>query len=112
MYKSLFHWNAFCGAASRCAEPLKATNYLALALYHDVSNSYLFTNLILPSNPFIFKNLLNTWEGTISEEKLVKLIGPDRMEKLFTELGKNIDTLNENEKKDLKNIFKDSLTFD
>lgn len=58
------------------------------------------------------KNLLNTWEGTISEEKLVKLIGPDKIEKLFTELGKNIDTLNENEKKDLKNIFKDSLTFD
>ena len=58
------------------------------------------------------KNLLNTWEGTISEEKLVKLIGPDKIEKLFTELGKNIDTLNENEKKNLKNIFKDSLTFD
>ena len=46
------------------------------------------------------KNLLNTWEGTISEEKLVKLIGPDKMEKLFTDSGKNIDTLNENEKKD------------
>ena len=58
------------------------------------------------------QNLMNTWEGTISEEKLVKLIGPDKIEKLFTELGKNIDTLNENEKKDLKNIFKDSLTFD
>ena len=36
------------------------------------------------------KNLLNTWEGTSSEEKLVKLIGPDRMEKLFTELRKNV----------------------
>ena len=46
------------------------------------------------------------------EEKLVKLIGPDKIEKLFTHLGKNIDTLNENEKKHLKNIFKDSLTFD
>ena len=34
------------------------------------------------------KNLLNTWEGTISEEKLVKLIGPDKIEKLFTELEK------------------------
>jgi hypothetical protein len=57
-------------------------------------------------------NLLNTWEGTSSEEKLVKLIGPDRMEKLFTELRKNVGTLNKNEKEDLKNIFKDSLTFD
>jgi hypothetical protein len=58
------------------------------------------------------QNLMNTWEGTRSEEKLVKLIGPDRMEKLFTELRKNVGTLNQNEKEDLKNIFKDSLTFD
>lgn len=57
-------------------------------------------------------NLLNAWEGTSSEEKLVKLIGHDRMEKLFTELRKNVGTLNKNEKEDLKNIFKDSLTFD
>ena len=34
------------------------------------------------------KNLLNTWEGTISEEKLVKLIGHDKIEKLFTDLEK------------------------
>jgi thiaminase len=40
--------------------------------------------------------LFNTWEGKSSEEKLIK----------------NLDTLNENEKEDLKNIFKDSLTFD
>ena len=57
-------------------------------------------------------NLLNAWEGTSSEEKLVKLIGHDRMEKLFTELRKNVGTLNKNEKEDLKNIFKDSFTFD
>jgi hypothetical protein len=56
--------------------------------------------------------LLNEWEGTSSEEKLMKIIGPDRMEKLLNEVRKNISTLNENEKKDLKNIFKDSLTFD
>ena len=58
------------------------------------------------------QNLMNTWEGTRSEEKLVKLIGPDRMEKLLIELRKNVGTLNKNEKEDLKNIFKDSLTFD
>jgi hypothetical protein len=34
------------------------------------------------------------------------------MEKLLNEVRKNLDTLNENEKEDLKNIFKDSLTFD
>ena len=56
--------------------------------------------------------LLNTWEGTDSEEKLSKIIGPERMEKLLKEVRKNLDTLNENEKEDLKNIFKDSLTFD
>ena len=37
------------------------------------------------------KNLLNTWEGTSSEEKLVKLIGPDRMENYFR-ARKNIGT--------------------
>lgn len=41
----------------------------------------------------------------------MKLIGPERMEKLLNEI-KNQDNLNENEKEDLKNIFKDSLTFD
>ena len=46
------------------------------------------------------QNLMNTWEGTSSEEKLVKLIGPDRMEKLLTELRKNVGTLNKNEKED------------
>ena len=59
----------------------------------------------------VFK-LLNAWEGTSSEEKLMKIIGPERMEKLLNEIRKNIGTLNEKEKKDLKNIFKDSLTFD
>jgi hypothetical protein len=34
------------------------------------------------------------------------------MDKLLNEVRKNLDTLNENEKEDLKNIFKDSLTFD
>ncbi len=56
--------------------------------------------------------LLNTWEGTSSEEKLLKIIGPERVEKLLKEVRKDLDTLNENEKEDLKNIFKDSFTFD
>ena len=56
--------------------------------------------------------LLNTWEGKSSEEKLLKIIGPERVEKLLSEVRKNLDTLNENEKEDLKNIFKDSFTFD
>ncbi|HEX5186330.1 MAG TPA: hypothetical protein VFV86_05515 [Nitrososphaeraceae archaeon] len=55
--------------------------------------------------------LLNEWEGQTSKEKLLKIIGPERMEKLLNEI-KNLDNLTENEKEDLKNIFKDSLTFD
>ena len=55
--------------------------------------------------------LLNEWEGQTSKEKLMKIIGPERMEKLLNEI-ENRDNLNENEKEDLKNIFKDSLTFD
>jgi gas vesicle protein len=56
--------------------------------------------------------LFNTWEGTTSEEKLIKMIGSERMEKLSKEIRKNLGTLNEDEKEDVKNIFKDSLTFD
>ncbi len=55
--------------------------------------------------------LLNEWEGQTSKEKLMKIIGPERTEKLLNEI-KNRDNLTENEKEDLKNIFKDSLTFD
>ena len=58
----------------------------------------------------IFK-LLNEWEGQTSKEKLMKIIGPERMEILWNKI-KNLDNLTENEKEDLKNIFKDSLTFD
>ena len=55
--------------------------------------------------------LLNEWEGQTLKEKLMKIIGPERMEKLLNEI-KNRDNLTENEKEDLKNMFKDSLTFD
>ncbi len=41
----------------------------------------------------------------------MKIIDPERMEKLLNEI-KNRDNLTENEKEDLKNIFKDSVTFD
>ncbi|HJT83049.1 MAG TPA: hypothetical protein VJ697_01080 [Nitrososphaeraceae archaeon] len=58
----------------------------------------------------VFK-LLNEWEGQTSKEKLMKIIGAERMKILLNEI-KNLDNLTENEKEDLKNIFKDSLTFD
>jgi hypothetical protein len=55
--------------------------------------------------------LLNGLEDPSSKEKLLKIIGPEQMEKLLNKI-KTRDELNENEKEDLKNIFKDSLTFD
>jgi hypothetical protein len=55
--------------------------------------------------------LINELEDPSSKEKLMKIIGPEQMEKLLNAI-KNRDELNENEKEDLKNILKDSLTFD
>ena len=55
--------------------------------------------------------LLNKLEDPLSKEKLMKIVGPEQMEKLLNKI-KNRDELNENEKDDLKNIFKDPLTFD
>ena len=58
----------------------------------------------------VFK-LLSELEDPSSKEKLMKIIDKEQMEKLLNKI-KNRDELNENEKEDLKNIFKDSLTFD
>ena len=55
--------------------------------------------------------LLNELEDPSSKEKLMKIIGPEQMEKLLNKI-KNREELNENEKEDLKNIFKDPLAFD
>ena len=55
--------------------------------------------------------LLNELEDPSSKEKLMKIIGPEQMEKLLNKI-KNRDELNEKWERDLKNIFKDSLTFD
>ena len=55
--------------------------------------------------------LLNELEDPSSKEKLMKIIGKEQMENLLNKI-KNRDELNENEKEDLKNIFKDSLPFD
>jgi hypothetical protein len=55
--------------------------------------------------------LLNKFEDPSSKEKLMKIIGPEQMEKLVNKI-KCLDEFTESEKEDLKNIFKDSLTFD
>jgi hypothetical protein len=55
--------------------------------------------------------LLNEFEDPSSKEKLMKIIGPERMEKLLNKI-KSLDELTETEKEDLNKIFKDSVTFD
>ena len=55
--------------------------------------------------------LLNEWEGQTSKEKLMKIIGSEKMEKLLNDI-ENQGNLTENEKEDLKTLLKDSLTFD
>jgi hypothetical protein len=58
--------------------------------------------------------LLDSWEGTRSEEKLKEILGQDKAKELL----KNIKTkekevsLTNDEQKRLKNMFRESLTFD
>jgi len=57
-------------------------------------------------------NLLSSNFGENSERKLREILGDTKTEKLLSELKKNINILDENERDDLKSIFKNSFTFD
>jgi len=56
--------------------------------------------------------LLSSSYGENSERKLREKLGDTKTEKLLSEIKKNINLLNENERDDIKSIFKNSLTFD
>jgi DNA-directed RNA polymerase subunit F len=57
--------------------------------------------------------LFNSWEGTSSKDKLSKLVGPDRAKDLMKKIKESGDAgLTSEERNALKEIFKDSLTFD
>lgn len=56
--------------------------------------------------------LLSSNFGENSERKLREILGDMKTEKLLSELKKNINFLDENERDDLKSIFKNSFTFD
>jgi len=57
--------------------------------------------------------LLNSWQGSSSKEELSEILGPDKTEKLLKNisLDEKID-LTDDERKKLRDILRDSLTFD
>jgi hypothetical protein len=57
--------------------------------------------------------LLNSWQGSNSKEELSKILGPEKTEKLLKNinLDEKID-LTDDERKKLRDILRDSLTFD
>jgi len=57
--------------------------------------------------------LFNSWDGTKSKEKLSEMIGPDKAKRLLKKIEAYVEAdLTDEERNALKEIFKDSLTFD
>jgi hypothetical protein len=58
-------------------------------------------------------NIFNSWEGTSSIDRLSKLVGPDKAKDLMKKIkGSDHADLTQEEQNALKDLFKDSLTFD
>jgi len=55
--------------------------------------------------------LLNSWEGKKSASKLREIIGQNKSEEILRNISQD-GNLSENELLRLRNMFKDSLTFD
>jgi hypothetical protein len=58
--------------------------------------------------------LLDSWEGKRSEEKLKEILGKDKSQELLKNIegkGEEVD-LTKEEQKRLKNMFRESITFD
>jgi len=60
--------------------------------------------------------IIDSWEGTKSEEKLKELLGHDKAEDLMKEIArrttKGKSTLTPDQQSQLNNMFRESLTFD
>jgi hypothetical protein len=57
--------------------------------------------------------LLNSWEGETSGKKLKQVLGQDKAEELLRNIMEKEDVdLSEDERIRLRNMFRDSLTFD
>jgi DNA-directed RNA polymerase subunit F len=58
-------------------------------------------------------NIFNSWEGPSSNDELSKLVGPDKAKDLMKKIkGSGDADLTQEEQNALKDMFKDSLTFD
>ena len=59
--------------------------------------------------------IIDSWEGIKSEEKLKELLGHDKAESLITKITrttKNKAALTSDQQNQVKNMFRESLTFD
>lgn len=57
--------------------------------------------------------LFDNWDATDSVQKLKDILGPSKAERLLANIKENKDVeLTDEDRKALKDIFKDSLTFD
>ena len=59
--------------------------------------------------------IIDSWEGTKSEEKLKELLGHDKAERLIKKIASRTtrkSTLTSNEQNQVKDMFRESLTFD
>jgi hypothetical protein len=56
--------------------------------------------------------LFDSWEGKNSAIKLEAILGKERLTSLISKISTNTESLNEEDEKNLKYLFKESLTFD
>ena len=65
-----------------------------------------------PDTKYNVNKLFDSWEGKKSEERLKEILGQDKAESLLKEIKANKNEITNDEKDDLQNMLKDSLTFD
>jgi hypothetical protein len=95
-------------------------NIFVVAVYRpkDLGRDYkkVIDNAIRDLSPDTKENVINifsSWEGTSSIDRLSKLVGPDKAKDLMKKIKGSADAaLTQEEQNALKDIFKDSLTFD
>ena len=56
--------------------------------------------------------LLDSWEGKNSAIKLEAILGKEKIKSLINKIRGNAESLNEEDEKNLKDLFKESITFD
>ena len=56
--------------------------------------------------------LLDSWEGKNSAIKLEAILGKEKITSLINIIRANAESLNEEDEKNLKDLFKESITFD